>query len=108
MKEASRQSTIALTGGGGRPSFVAAEFSAAKPQGVSEGGHHSPQRGGMVSSTVSETAFDIGGDFARFGRFLDAATHDVDICAGFAAGHEHFCVPQHVPDRYISKWLSFA
>jgi hypothetical protein len=59
----------------------------------------------MVSSTVSEIAFDIGWDFARFGRFLDAATRDIDIRAGFAAGHEHFRVPQHLPNRYIAKWL---
>jgi hypothetical protein len=105
MKGASRQSTIASMRGDGRHSSVAAPFPAAEPQGVSERGRYSPQSEGVVSSTVSEIAFDIGWDFARFGRFLDAATRDIDIRAGFAAGHEHFRVPQHVPDRYISKWL---
>jgi len=49
-------------------------------------------------------AFDIGWDFARFGRPLDLAA-DTDVAAGNAAGRAHFCVPQHSPNRYVSKWL---
>ena len=49
-------------------------------------------------------AFDIGWDFARFGRPLDLEA-GTDIAAGYAAGREHFRVPQHSPNRYVSKWL---
>ncbi|MDR5806564.1 hypothetical protein [Caballeronia sp. LZ001] len=59
----------------------------------------------MLSASTLETAFDIGWDFARFGRTLDAGVHDPAVLEGFAAGREHFRVPQHRPDRFVSKWL---
>jgi hypothetical protein len=53
----------------------------------------------------SEIAFDIGWDFARFGRPMDPVVTDTAILSGFCAGREHFRVPQHVADRFVSKWL---
>jgi len=50
-------------------------------------------------------AFDIGWDFARFGRPMDAAIHDAGLLTGYAAGRAHFQVAQHRPDRFVSKWL---
>jgi len=49
-------------------------------------------------------AFDLGWDFARFARPLNTGD-DAAITAGYAAGREHFRVPQHSPNRYVSKWL---
>jgi hypothetical protein len=59
----------------------------------------------MTDSKLSEIAFDIGWDFARFGRPMDPAVTDTAILSGFCTGREHFCVPQHVADRFVSKWL---
>jgi hypothetical protein len=59
----------------------------------------------MTDSKLSEIAFDIGWDFARFGRPMDPAVTDTSILSGFLAGREHFRVPQHVADRFVSKWL---
>ncbi|MDR5777342.1 MULTISPECIES: hypothetical protein [unclassified Caballeronia] len=59
----------------------------------------------MVSASTPETAFDIGWDFARFGRAMDTAVRDPAVLQGFAAGREHFRVAQHRPDRFVSKWL---
>lgn len=50
-------------------------------------------------------AFDIGWDFARFGRRMDAAVCSASLLTGYAAGREHFWVAQHRPDRFVSKWL---
>ncbi|WP_250486188.1 hypothetical protein [Caballeronia sp. GaOx3] len=50
-------------------------------------------------------AFDIGWDFARFGRRMDAAVCSASLLTGYAAGREHFRVAQHRPDRFVSKWL---
>lgn len=58
-----------------------------------------------VNTDCSDVAFDIGWDFARFGRCIDHSVADVTIIAGYRAGREHFRVPQHSPDRYTSKWL---
>jgi hypothetical protein len=54
---------------------------------------------------VARTGFDIGWDFARFGRVLDCASSEPSVLAGYRAGRVHFRVPQHVPDRFVSKWL---
>lgn len=59
----------------------------------------------MQAVNVAETGFDIGWDFARFGRGLDRASSERSVLAGYRAGREHFRVPQHVPDRFVSKWL---
>jgi hypothetical protein len=59
----------------------------------------------MTDSKLSEIAFDIGWDFARFGRPMDPAVTDTAVLSGFYAGREHFRVPQHVADRFVSKWL---
>lgn len=59
----------------------------------------------MSPDNASTTAFEIGWDFARFGRPMDAAVHDAELLTGYAAGREHFRVAQHRPDRFISKWL---
>lgn len=59
----------------------------------------------MLHSNSSEVAFDIGWDFARFGRTIDRAVADPSILAGFYTGREHFRVPQHIADRFVSKWL---
>jgi hypothetical protein len=59
----------------------------------------------MQAVNVAETGFDIGWDFARFGRELDCASSEQSVLAGYLAGHEHFRVPQHLPDRFVSKWL---
>jgi hypothetical protein len=59
----------------------------------------------MSPDEASAIAFDIGWDFARFGRPMDAASHDLDLLTGYAAGREHFLVAQHRPDRFVSKWL---
>lgn len=59
----------------------------------------------MQAVNVAETGFDIGWDFARFGRILDPAISEHSVLAGYRAGREHFRVPQHLPDRFVSKWL---
>jgi len=59
----------------------------------------------MQAVNVAETGFDIGWDFARFGRGLDRASSEGSVLAGYRAGRAHFRVPQHVPDRFVSKWL---
>jgi len=59
----------------------------------------------MQALDVAETGFDIGWDFARFGRALDRASSEQSLLAGYRAGREHFRVPQHLPDRFVSKWL---
>jgi hypothetical protein len=59
----------------------------------------------MQAVNVAETGFDIGWDFARFGRVLDCASSEPSVLAGYRAGRLHFRVPQHVPDRFVSKWL---
>jgi hypothetical protein len=59
----------------------------------------------MTDSKLSEIAFDIGWDFATFGRSMDPAVTDTAILSGFGAGRTHFRVPQHVADRFVSKWL---
>ncbi|MDR5784419.1 hypothetical protein QCE63_33920 [Caballeronia sp. LZ065] len=59
----------------------------------------------MRAVTVAETGFDIGWDFARFGRVLDASSSEQSALAGYRAGREHFRIPQHRPDRFVSKWL---
>lgn len=59
----------------------------------------------MHAVNVAEIGFDIGWDFARFGRELDCTTSEQSVLVGYRAGREHFRVPQHVPDRFVSKWL---
>ncbi|SAL88921.1 hypothetical protein AWB74_08802 [Caballeronia arvi] len=59
----------------------------------------------MRAVDVAKTGFDIGWDFARYGRVLDAASSEQSVLAGYRAGREHFRVPQHLPDRFVSKWL---
>jgi len=59
----------------------------------------------MQAFDVADTGFDIGWDFARFGRALDRASSEPGLLAGYRAGREHFRVPQHRPDRFVSKWL---
>jgi hypothetical protein len=58
----------------------------------------------MSPDDASTIAFDIGWDFARFGRPMDAEVHNADLLVGYAAGREHFRVAQHRPDRFVSKW----
>jgi hypothetical protein len=59
----------------------------------------------MRAVNVAETGFDIGWDFARFCRVLDASSSEQSVLAEYRAGREHFRILQHRPDRFVSKWL---
>jgi hypothetical protein len=50
-----------------------------------------------------ELGFDLGWDFARYGRFLDPRSANADVLAGYSAGKAHFQVAQHKPPRYQAK-----
>lgn len=43
--------------------------------------------------------------FRSIGRVLDPAISEHSVLDGYRAGREHFRVPQHLPDRFVSKWL---
>ena len=36
---------------------------------------------------------------------LDASSSEQSVLAGYRAGREQFRVQQHLPDRFVSKWL---
>jgi hypothetical protein len=52
-----------------------------------------------------DLGFDLGWDFARYGRPLDPHSANMDVIAGYNAGKAHFQVAQHTPTRYEAKWL---
>jgi hypothetical protein len=52
-----------------------------------------------------ELGFDLGWDFAHYGRFLDPEKVNGDVLAGYHAGKAHFPIAQHRPTRYQAKWL---
>jgi hypothetical protein len=61
---------------------------------------------GMDNDGLDEIGFDIGWDFARFGRILDEhGSQRASVIRGYRAGRHHFRVPQHCADRYVAKWL---
>ncbi|MEZ2354501.1 hypothetical protein [Caballeronia sp. RCC_10] len=62
----------------------------------------------MQAVNVAETGFDIGWDFARFGHESDCASSEQSVLAGYLAGREHFRVPQHLPDRFVSNGCNFG
>lgn len=54
---------------------------------------------------LEELGFDLGWDYARFGKQPHPECHIPSVLRGFRAGRHHFGVPQHRTDRFISKWL---
>ncbi|SAK75703.1 hypothetical protein AWB76_04951 [Caballeronia temeraria] len=59
----------------------------------------------MFDQYHPELGFDLGWDFARYGRFLDPGSANADVLAGYTTGKAHFQVAQHKPTRYQAKWL---
>ncbi|SAL78590.1 hypothetical protein [Caballeronia telluris] len=59
----------------------------------------------MTEQYTSEIGFDLGWDYARFGRVLSDERANPDVIRGYKAGLCHFTTPQRHPNRFESKWL---
>jgi hypothetical protein len=68
----------------------------------------SRQLQGQFDEYHPELGFDLGWDFARYGRFLDPEKVNGDVLAGYHAGKAHFQIAQHRPTRYQAKWLQLG
>lgn len=59
----------------------------------------------IMDDALERIGFDIGWDYARFGRKVEHRVQIPSVTRGFYAGSHHFKVPQHCADRFVAKWL---